>query len=198
MRSIIEVDNLSRSFGELVAVTAPQRIEVEQAGGRRIRRVADPLTTFKALRLRRDFGETAHIGALALATNRLESGADYPLVTTGAEPFLLCPGEEEQRRGGRCFHDAYVGAIDGRWRPVGGDYVATGQIAASVIDGGPARTMLDGTVIGSGDVSGGGLVRAMLMKPNTEDWRGWELRATDEFGGEIFTVPFASVLGKLH
>ena len=43
-----------------------------------------------------------------------------------------------------------------------------------------------------------GLMRAMLMKPNTEDWRGWELRATDEFGGEIFTVPFASVLGKLH
>jgi hypothetical protein len=24
------------------------------------------------------------------------------------------------------------------------------------------------------------------------------LRATDEFGCEIFTVPFASVLGKLH
>jgi Domain of unknown function (DUF6894) len=43
-----------------------------------------------------------------------------------------------------------------------------------------------------------GLVHARLMKPNTEDWRGWELRATDEFGCEIFTVPFASVLGKLH
>lgn len=42
------------------------------------------------------------------------------------------------------------------------------------------------------------LVHARLMKPNTEDWRGWELRATDEFGCEIFTVPFASVLGKLH
>lgn len=43
-----------------------------------------------------------------------------------------------------------------------------------------------------------GLVRAMLMEPNTEDWRGWELRATDELGCEIFTLPFASVLGKLH
>jgi hypothetical protein len=43
-----------------------------------------------------------------------------------------------------------------------------------------------------------GLVCAMLMKPTPEDWRGWELRATDEFGGEIFSVPFASVLGKLH
>ena len=43
-----------------------------------------------------------------------------------------------------------------------------------------------------------GLVRAMLMKPNAEDWRGWELRVTDDLGGEIFTVAFASVLGKLH
>jgi hypothetical protein len=43
-----------------------------------------------------------------------------------------------------------------------------------------------------------GVVRAMLMRPDTEDWRGWELCATDEFGGEIFTVPFVSVLGKLH
>ena len=42
------------------------------------------------------------------------------------------------------------------------------------------------------------LVRAMLMKPNAEDWRGWELRVTDDLGCEIFAVPFASVLGKLH
>ena len=41
-------------------------------------------------------------------------------------------------------------------------------------------------------------VRSMLMTPNTEDWRGWELRVTDALGCEIFTVPFASVLGKLH
>ncbi len=43
-----------------------------------------------------------------------------------------------------------------------------------------------------------GLVRSMLMKPNGEDWRGWELRVTDALGCEIFTLPFASVLGKLH
>jgi hypothetical protein len=42
------------------------------------------------------------------------------------------------------------------------------------------------------------LVRAMLMTPNAEDWRGWELHVTDELGCEIFAVPFASVLGKLH
>ena len=43
-----------------------------------------------------------------------------------------------------------------------------------------------------------GLVRSMLMKPNSEDWRGWELHVTDSLGCEIFTLPFASVLGKLH
>lgn len=43
-----------------------------------------------------------------------------------------------------------------------------------------------------------GLVRAMLMKPNAEDWRGWELRVTDTLGVELLTLPFASLLGKLH
>jgi len=36
------------------------------------------------------------------------------------------------------------------------------------------------------------------MTPNTEDWRDWALCVTDEFGDEIFVVPFASALGKLH
>lgn len=42
------------------------------------------------------------------------------------------------------------------------------------------------------------LVRAMLMARNQEDWRGWELRVTDDLGCEIFVIPFASVLGKPH
>ena len=43
-----------------------------------------------------------------------------------------------------------------------------------------------------------GFVRALIMAPNTEDWRGWELRVTDALGDEIFSIPFASVLGKPH
>ncbi|MCP4616474.1 MAG: hypothetical protein GY844_08545 [Bradyrhizobium sp.] len=42
------------------------------------------------------------------------------------------------------------------------------------------------------------LVRSMLMQPNSEDWRDWELRVTDDLGAEIFVIPFASVLGKPH
>ena len=43
-----------------------------------------------------------------------------------------------------------------------------------------------------------GLVRSMLMKPNSEDWRGWELRVTDESGVEIFAIPFAAIVGKAN
>jgi hypothetical protein len=42
------------------------------------------------------------------------------------------------------------------------------------------------------------VMRSLIMKPSPEDWRGWVLHANDELGGEIFAVPFASVLGKPH
>jgi hypothetical protein len=42
------------------------------------------------------------------------------------------------------------------------------------------------------------LVHAMMTEPNAEDWRGWELRVTDELGDELFVIPFASAIGKLH
>lgn len=43
-----------------------------------------------------------------------------------------------------------------------------------------------------------GLVRWLLMTPGSEDWRDWTVHVTDELGDEIFSVPFTSVLGKLH
>ena len=42
------------------------------------------------------------------------------------------------------------------------------------------------------------VVRSLVMVPSSEDWRGWVLHASDDFGEEIFAVPFASVLGKSH
>lgn len=42
------------------------------------------------------------------------------------------------------------------------------------------------------------MVREMLMTPSAEDWRDWVLYVTDDLGAEIFAVPFASVLGRLH
>jgi hypothetical protein len=40
------------------------------------------------------------------------------------------------------------------------------------------------------------VVRSLVMEPCLEDWRSWVLHVSDDFGDEIFTVPFASVLGK--
>jgi hypothetical protein len=42
------------------------------------------------------------------------------------------------------------------------------------------------------------VVRALIMKPVLEDWRGWVLHVSDDDGEEIFTVPFASMVGKPH
>ena len=41
-------------------------------------------------------------------------------------------------------------------------------------------------------------VSSLIMTPSAEDWRGWVLHVTDHHGDEIFEVPFAAVLGKLH
>lgn len=42
------------------------------------------------------------------------------------------------------------------------------------------------------------VVRSLVMAPSGEDWRGWTLHASDDFGDEIFAMPFTSVLGKAN
>jgi hypothetical protein len=42
------------------------------------------------------------------------------------------------------------------------------------------------------------LVRSFLVSHNAEDWRAWALYVTDDLGEEVFILPFACVLGKLH
>ena len=42
------------------------------------------------------------------------------------------------------------------------------------------------------------VVRSLIMAPGPEDWRGWVLHVADADGEEIFTLPFAALLGKPH
>ena len=42
------------------------------------------------------------------------------------------------------------------------------------------------------------VMRALIMEPVAEDWRGWVMHVADETGDEIFTLPFTSLLGKPH
>jgi hypothetical protein len=41
-------------------------------------------------------------------------------------------------------------------------------------------------------------MRALVMAPGAEDWRSWVLHVSDDLGDELFEVPFASVVGRLH
>jgi len=40
------------------------------------------------------------------------------------------------------------------------------------------------------------VVRSLIAAPSLEDWRGWILHVSDETGEEIFSFPFASMIGK--
>lgn len=42
------------------------------------------------------------------------------------------------------------------------------------------------------------LVRALVMTPSSEDWRGWVLHVTDHNGDEVLDLPFSNVLGEPH
>jgi hypothetical protein len=163
------------SVGELVAVTSNQSVLARTARGENVQRAADPLTSYKVLRLKREIGNNGHVGLMALTTNRLESTGAYPRLDGygPAKPrrsLQLCPSGDEVPAGERCFHDAYVGALDARWRSPSGDYVVSGQAIASLIKAGPPRTLPDGTVIKSGDIGPG--IQAQVAKEGGEHWVG--------------------------
>jgi hypothetical protein len=42
------------------------------------------------------------------------------------------------------------------------------------------------------------VINALIMEPNSEDWRGWVLHISDDAGYELLSLPFASMLGKPH
>ncbi|WP_437296199.1 DUF5916 domain-containing protein [Sorangium sp. So ce426] len=162
------------SLGQLVAITDQETIAVRRADGSLAHRVAEPLTGFTVLRLASDLGAGWQVGGIAMSTHRAESTGSYPRAPSdGGSPGLQrCPGGEEVRAGQRCFHDAYVGGADATWRSPSGDYVASGQVGASVIHEGPPRTMPDGTIIASGDVSPAGRV---LVAKKGGNWL-WEVK----------------------
>ena len=63
--------------------------------------------------------------------------------------------------------------------------------------------LIDGTGAAVGDMSDARdhaacVVRSLIMAANAEDWRDWVLHVSDDLGEEIFVMPFASMLGKLH
>lgn len=145
------------TIGTLQALTAPNNVDVQLADGTHQKRLVDPLTNFGVFRLRRDLGKNAHIGITATGVTRGEPTGRYPISPAdGTAPNgQLCPDGTIVAIGSRCFSDAYVGAIDWRWRSPSGDYVTGGQVVGSELQRGPPRPVPDGTVIQPGDLGKG-------------------------------------------
>jgi len=168
------------SVGAVTAWTAANRVDVQLADGSRRRELLEPLTAFGAVRLKYDVARNAAVGLIATSATRFDPASGYPAApspppASGAPPpgprtpsAQLCPGGFDVPFGSRCFHDAYVAGLDGRWRSSGGDYVVSGQAIGSAIAFGPPRTQRDGTVIQGGDVAPGAQVR--LAKEGGEHW----------------------------
>ncbi len=154
-------------LGVISAVTGETTLPVALAEGPTVDRVAAPLGLFHVLRLRQRVGEGARLGLLATAVNRLERPARYPAAAPGE---TLCPDGSRVAPGARCFHDAYVGALDGYWRSPSGSYVALGQVALSRVQGGPPRLFPDGTTIAAGDMDRE--FRFEARKEGGEHWLG--------------------------
>src|SRR5205807_195817 len=118
--------------GVMSALAAENDVQVQAPDGTRTDRLAEPLTAFNVLRLKRLVASNADVGLLATATNRfdpaLPSGTVCP--TTRAAPAA----------DGRCTNDAYVLSLDGRWRSRSGDYAAAWQTIGSLLSGGPPRS----------------------------------------------------------
>jgi len=160
------------TYGELVAMTGQQRVSVQEPGGAQVSRLVDPLTAYAVLRLKREVGANAHVGLIFTATERVESGAAYPVLAGLGQ---LCPvgyslNPVTTAPGARCFHDAYVGGVDARWRSPSGAYTVTGQVVGTLIEGGPPRTLPDGTVVQSGDA--GPVVSLHAAKEGGKDFAG--------------------------
>lgn len=181
------------SMSALTATTAPNSVEIAPATGPRELRLTEPSALYGFLRVKRELGDNAHVALLGTAALRGEPGhvpellsgsAAYPSVPgeAGAPPSQLCPDGSVTEVGARCFRNAFVGGVDGRWRSRGGDYTVKGQAIATAVTAGPEQRLRDGTVIASGDVAPGALLD--LIKDGGEHWVG-------ELYGDIYAPKVA-------
>jgi uncharacterized protein DUF5916 len=158
------------AIGAVQAITGRNDIEAQLGDGTRARRLADPLTSYSFVRLRRDLGDNGDLGITGAATVRDEPTGLYPRFSDAGAQLQLCPSGHTYVPGSRCLNNAYVTAADWRLRWGGGDWVTGGQAAASTLQGGPPRLVLDGTINHPGDLGYG--IIGYLNKEGGEHWVG--------------------------
>jgi hypothetical protein len=155
------------TVGVLAALTGRNQVESQFADGTRLHRIADPMTLYDVILVRWAAGRNLDVGMIATTTNRFEPTGLYPIVATDSV-YALCPDGSHVGVNDRCFHDAYVGGPDLRWRSASGDYVLKAQAIVSGVVNGPTRQFADGTWIKSGDVGWGGYFE--LAKQGGRHW----------------------------
>ena len=95
----------------------------------------------------RTSGDGGTVGLLGTAQLQRDEAGRYPATNDGA----LCPSGAVVAAGARCGHDAYAGGIDAAWRSSAGTWAASGQVAGTLLEGGPPLRLADGTLVKSGD-----------------------------------------------
>src|SRR5581483_1803017 len=142
--------------GVLAALTGRNTVRVQVDDATPVRRVLDPLTFYGVFRLKANLAHNLDVGLIGTTVDRFEpTGLSAGWAPNGQ---AICPDGTSITAGARCFHDAHVGGRDFRWRSPGVQWTTSGLLAVSGITGGPPRTMLDGTVIRSGDAGAGAIV----------------------------------------
>jgi Domain of unknown function (DUF5916) len=146
------------SVALLSALTGENTAEVRLADGGTVKRSADPLSIYNVLRARHRWGTGLDGGFLVTSTNRFEHVRDYPATR------FQCPsraGDPASSAAARCTSDAYVAALDARWRSPSAVYVVGGQLVTSMLARGPSRLQPDGIAVRPGQPSFGGTINAV-------------------------------------
>lgn len=165
-------------LGTFFALTGPVEARLRIGGELSVLKAA-PITLFSGLRLFRELPDQIGVGMLLTGVSHFEGG-----LTEGA-----CPSGATASRG-RCTHDAYALAADLSWHSPSGGVRARGQLAASLIAFGPARTLLDGSLVQAGDIAPGGFAEIAKEGGN------WLLLAQYHGLGRRFDVNDAGFLER--
>src|SRR5437868_6097134 len=137
----------------LDSVTAAESATIADAKGMKSSGRVAPATNFFISRLRSDLSDSFIGSAMLTSVLRKE-----PRDSLGIES--LCPNGKARAVDRRCTHDATAAELDLRYASPDGEWVAFGSILGSLMSGGPARTLPDGTIIGPGDAGLGWQVQA--------------------------------------
>lgn len=160
------------TIGLLSALTGQNDVPFGTGGSSLQVLTLDQMASFNVLRLKYQIASNAHLGFFGGAVARFEQSAQYQATSQDSgQPGQICPDGTVVAHGARCSNDAFVLALDGRWRSPRGTYLLSGQGLLTALHEGPPRMQRDGTLVRPGPLGFGGQVR--LAKEAGEHWSAY-------------------------